>query len=60
MVGLAERYRTVAGEFSDMVELIPDTPEAEAVQRLSRCDFVCAMYPIRRARRRLPANQPPD
>jgi hypothetical protein len=46
MVGLAERYRTVAGEFSDMVELIPDTPEEKAVQRLSRCDFVYAMYPF--------------
>jgi hypothetical protein len=48
MVGMAERYRTDAGEFSDMVELIPDTPEAEAVQRLSRCDFVYAMYPFKR------------
>jgi len=48
MVGLAERYRTVAGGFSDMVELIPDTPEEEAVQRLSRCDFVYAMYPFER------------
>jgi hypothetical protein len=48
MVGLAERYRTVAGGFSDMVELIPHTSEEEAVQRLSRCDFVYAMYPFER------------
>lgn len=48
MVGLADRYRAVAGEFAGMVELIPDTPEDQAVQRLAACDFVYAMYPFER------------
>jgi len=46
MVGLAERYHALAAEFADMVELLPDTPEAEAVTCLQRCDFVYAMYPF--------------
>ena len=46
MVGLAERYHPLAAEFADIVELVPDTPEAEAVARLQRCDFVYAMYPF--------------
>lgn len=46
MIGLHERYHAVAGEFQDIVQLVPDTPEAEAVTRLQRCDFVYAMYPF--------------
>jgi hypothetical protein len=46
MIGLADRYHGLAGEFPDIVELVPDTPEDEAVARLQRCDFVYAMYPF--------------
>jgi hypothetical protein len=46
MIGLAERYRPLASEYHDIVELVPDTPEPDAVTRLQRCDFVYAMYPF--------------
>jgi hypothetical protein len=46
MVGLAERYHALASEFSDIVELIGDTPEEQAVDRLRACDFLYAMYPF--------------
>jgi hypothetical protein len=46
MIGLAQRYQALAGEFPGIVELVPDTPEDEAVARLQRCDFVYAMYPF--------------
>ena len=46
MVGLAERYQTIAAEFPGTVELVPDTPEEQAVERLRHCDFLYAMYPF--------------
>jgi hypothetical protein len=48
MVGLADRYHALAAEFSNMVELVADTPEDQAVERLRHCDFMYAMYPFDR------------
>lgn len=46
MVGLASKYRALASEFPDVIEIVDDLPEAEAVERLSTCHFLYAMYPF--------------
>jgi hypothetical protein len=46
MIGLAQKYRPAATEFGDMVEIVDDLPESVAVERLSGCHFLYAMYPF--------------
>lgn len=46
MIGLDSKYRPVAEEFGETVELIGDLPEGEAVHRLAACHFLYAMYPF--------------
>jgi hypothetical protein len=46
MIGLAARYHALPPELADLVELVPELPEARAVERLFSCHAVYAMYPF--------------
>jgi hypothetical protein len=46
MVGLNAKFHGFAREFPGVVELVPDLPEDQAVERLATADLLYAMYPF--------------
>jgi hypothetical protein len=46
MIGIAPILRTLASKLGDVVEVVDDLPEHEAIKRLSACHFLYAMYPF--------------
>jgi glycosyltransferase involved in cell wall biosynthesis len=48
-IGLAREYITIIEEFPQLIQDIPQLTESKAIEQLSSCNFVYAMYPFSRS-----------
>lgn len=48
LIGLAEKFIKITEEFPQLISILPNLPESEAIVHLHQCNFLYAMYPFDR------------